>query len=284
MFGDDIKDEAEMRDRLMEIDPVSLRAVIHQSSNLIDVGLQCYALRPKEDRRPPEKARSTLRIALKTWEKRGFAIDEEDIKYAHDAVRRGDEFEKSLTYELSLPHSPFGESDLKAVQRIIVERRSIRRFSAKEVPDDIIDKVIWAGIWAPSTYSLQGCRFIVVMNAEIGKLFMQPIAWGAPVIIVACLDRRPYRLIIEKGELPYGAYLDLGIAVQNMSLMAHALGLGSCIGTFIAERDVISRELNVPENMQVVTYLVLGWPEDAPTTVPRMRMEEFVSREKWQGD
>ena len=281
--SDDSRDEAGMRESLNRMDSISLRALIHKSANQIDTGIQCYALRPEESRRIPEKTRNVLRAAIDVWEKKGYALDKEDIKYAYDNLRRGDELEKGSAYKLSAPHAPFDKSDLTAVERAIVDRRSVRRFSSKDVPDELIDKVIEAGTRAPSTFSLQGCRFIVIKRAEIGKLFVQPHAWGAPVRIVAGLDRRPYELI-RSGELPINAYLDLGTAIQNMLLMAHALGLGTCFGTFIRELDAIRRELKVPDHVQIVTYFVLGWPEDYPTTVPRMELEEFVSREKWQGD
>lgn len=284
LFSDDeVRDVVKMNEKLMGIDPVSLRALIRKLANQIDMGMQCWVLRPEKDRRTPEKARSLLRVALETWVERGYATDKKDIKYAYDRLRRGDEFEKSLTYELSTPHAPFSESDLRAVQKVIFERRSIRRFSTRDVPDELIDKVLEAGIWAPCAFNMQAWRFIVIKSAEIGKLFIQPLATAAPVRIVAALDERPYKFV-KDGELPSGAYIDLGLALQNMLLVAHALGLGACIGTFVGEQDTIKRELKVPDYVRLVTYFPLGWPEDEPATTPRMELEAVASREKWQGD
>jgi len=89
---------------------------------------------------------------------------------------------------------------------------------------------------------MQACRFIIVKKAEIRRLFRQPRA--APVIIVAGLDERPYEFI-KSNELPYNPYLDLGAAIQNMLLMACALSLGTCFGSFVGELDSIRRVLKV---------------------------------------
>jgi len=271
------KDLMKMEEDLMKMDPVSQRALIRQSAHQIDRGIQCYIIRPEYIRRTPQKARSVLRIALKTWERKGYDIGEPDIKYAYDALRRGDEFARSPIYHPPPPHPAFSESDLEVVERAIFERRSIRRFSDRDVSDDLLDKVLKAGTWAPCACSLQASRFIVVKEAATKELFIQP--WAAPVLIVAGVDERPYQFI----DPGYSPYLDLGAAIQNMLLMAHAFGLGTCWGTFIGELDLIRRKLEVPDYIKIITYVVLGWPEDNPTTVPRMTLMEFVSRERWSG-
>lgn len=274
------KDLENITEYLTGMDYVRLRALIRQSAHVIDLGMQNYALRPEETRRVPKRARSMLRHALGTWEKRGYRIDSEDIKYAYEALRRGDEFEMTLTYHPSPSHVPFSESDLKAVESAIFGRRSIRRFSHIDVADDLLSRILEAAIWAPNDCSLQACRFIVVKEAETKKLLLQPWARTSPVVITVGVDERLYEFT-KGNELAYNPYLDIGLAIQNMFLMAHALGLGACICTFTGELDSIRRKLKVPEYIQLITCVGLGWPEDEPTAVPRMELEEFVSREKW---
>ena len=282
MFSvEDMKDPLHMEKNLMKMDPVSLRAVIRQAAHWIDNGIQRYHQHSELPKAMLDSASIVLKLALKVWEKRGYESDKGDIKYSFDALRKSDAFEKTLIYQPSPPCAPFSENDLKTLERTIVERRSIRRFSPRDVSDSLIEKIIEAGIWAPSACSLQGFRFFVIKDAEKKKLIRQP--WIVPVIIIAGLDERPYEFI-RMNQLSYNCYLELGAAIQNMLLMAYALGLGTSLGTFVGELDLIRRALKVPDYIKIITYFALGWPEDQPTTVPRMELKEFVTREEWTGD
>jgi nitroreductase len=274
---EDLKDGMKVEKDLMQMDTVTLRALIRQSSHRVDNRTQRYILAPEETMARISNAVSVLRIALRIWERKAHDINKPDIKYAHDALRRGEESQKALTYHPSPPHAPFGESDLKALERAIIERRSVRRFSDRDVPDDLLDKVLQAAIWAPCSCSLQGCRFIVLRETEKKKLILQP--WAAPVMIIAAADRRPYQFLPAGTSSPY---LDLGAALQNMMLMAHALGLATTVASFSGEKDLLKRKLGVPDYIEMVKYVALGWPDDEPTTVPRMELKEVVSREEWQ--
>ncbi len=271
--------DSDSDDALMKMDPVSIRARIRQSSHQIDNGRERYILNPEETKVRMARARSVLRAALRIYERRGYDINRLDIKYAYGALRRGDEFDKNPTYQLSPPHAPLRDSALKVVEGVIRGRRSVRRFRNRDVPDALLNKVLEAGIWSPSACCLQGYRFIVVKEAKTKALLVQP--WDAPVVILAGLDERPYQFIQQGSKISYNRYLDLGTAIQNMLLMAYALGLGTCIGTPDEELDSIRREIKVPEYIKIITYIVLGWPEDEPNTVPRMELADIVSRERW---
>jgi nitroreductase len=282
LFTDEeLEDRTAVEEILKKMDSVTLRALIRNKAHNLDNQMQRYILNPERTKIVMANTRKTLRFALDAWEKRGHDMDKADINYAYDSLRRGEEFDGSPIYHESPPHEPFNESDLKAVERVIFERRSVRRFSDKDVPDEILDKVLEAGTWAPNACSVQGPRFIVVKNPETMKLTIQP--WSAPILVVGCVDERPYKLI-EGAELPYGPIIDLAAAIENMHLMAQALGLGMTIGTFIGEIDLFRRALETPDYINPTSYFVLGWPVDKPTRVPRMELKGFVSREKWEGE
>ena len=57
--------------------------------------------------------------------------------------------------------------DIHDLEKLIKERRSIRRWTKKEVPDDLIKKGIELGTWAPNGGNYQGWRFIAVKNREV---------------------------------------------------------------------------------------------------------------------
>lgn len=265
---------------LMKMDTVTLRALIRQCAHTIDSGLQRYCLRPEVSRKVPDRARNLLRECLRVWDKRGYQRNKADIIYAYDATRRGDEFAQTLTYRPSPAPAPFCESDSRALEKAIQDRRSIRLFSDRAVPDELLDKVLGAAMWAPNTCSLSGVRFVVLKKEENRNLIVQ--VWRAPVIIVGGFDERPYRFV-KDNELPYNPMLDVGAAIQNMLLTAHALGLGAAWATFMGELSTIRRELAVPDYIKLITYVVMGWPADNPSTVPRMEVGEVVYRETCSG-
>ena len=69
----------------------------------------------------------------------------------------------------------------------------------------------------------------------------------------------------------------MAVEVEFLKSIPYFAGLGP------AELDSIRQALKVPEFVKIITYFVLGWPEDNPTAVPRMKLDEFVSRGTWSG-
>lgn len=110
----------------------------------------------------------------------------------------------------------------------IIERRSIRAFQDAEVPRELIEQVVEAGLWAPSGMASQSTAFVVVSDpgtherlaatnrAVVNFLASTDPFYGAPVVIV----------VLGRKDVPTHVY-DASCALENMQLAAHALGLGS---------------------------------------------------------
>jgi nitroreductase len=80
------------------------------------------------------------------------------------------------------------------------------------------------------------------------------------------------------GQLCYP--IDVAIAVDHMTLQAVEEGLGTCwIGAF--DQAEVKRLLGIPERIQIVSLLTLGYPAITPTPSPRKKSEEIVMHEKW---
>lgn len=155
-------------------------------------------------------------------------------------------------------------------------RRSTRRFSEAEVPAEIIEKIVEAGIWAPSGHNEQSWFFSVVrdkslqetLNLKTKALMKEsPVSW----IAQKGADERFHlfyhapAIIVVSGKISaYSAIIDCSAATQNMLLMAHALGIGGCwIGLINAYLNLPeSKELlSIPEDYQGFYAIALGYPE-----------------------
>ena len=136
----------------------------------------------------------------------------------------------------------------------IYNRRSVRFYTGEPVEKDTIEKLIKAGIQAPSAMNVQPWAFAVIQD----KALLQKISDETKVYLLASISERPYlecyRQIFSDPEFhifynapaliitlakPEGANAscDCTLAAQNIMLAAHSLGLGSCwIGVNVNEK------------------------------------------------
>jgi len=163
-----------------------------------------------------------------------------------------------------------------SVLKLIADRGSIRRYKDKPIPEEDLLKIIEAARLAQSAANRQPWQFIVVTDKNIRERLAdaahrqgrprQSSVETAGVIVIGLADP----------EISANWYLvDLGIAIENMALVAWDIGIGSCcIGAFI-EKDV-KTILKIPENLRVVALLTLGYPDEEPRTKNRKSLEEIV--------
>ena len=152
----------------------------------------------------------------------------------------------------------------------IRKRRSVRSFSRKEVPREIVAKIVDAGRLAATAMNLQPWEFVVVTNregrADIAKLtdYGKFIAEAPACVAVFCRERKYY---LEDGSA----------ATENMLLAATALGLGTCwvAGDKKRYAEEVGRRLGVPEGLKLVSLVAVGFPKGAAGT-PRKRALEDV--------
>ena len=165
----------------------------------------------------------------------------------------------------------------EATLELLKTRRSIRRYRPDPVPDHMLAQILEAGRWAPSASNRQPWHFVVVRDQAVLKAVAQHAAyyflrWAhvaeAPLLIVLCGDasNRIYRQFL--GE-------DIGLAGGGMMLQAKALGLGTCwVGG--VDRQAIADILKLPERLQVIGLLTVGFPAEDPPPTPRKPLEEIV--------
>ena len=156
----------------------------------------------------------------------------------------------------------------------LLTRRSVRKYSDRPVEDEKLDKVLTAGLYAPTGMNNQAPVMVAVrdketrdklsrMNAAVMGASGDPF-YGAPCVIVVLSD--PERMTwVEDGSLVLG----------NLMNAAHSLGLGSCwihrakecFDT--PEGKALLRAWGVPENYRGVGNCILGYAAEAPEAKPR---------------
>lgn len=165
------------------------------------------------------------------------------------------------------------------ILNLLKSRRSIRVYQDKPVPQDLLLQILEAGRWAATGANLQPWHFIVVTDPETRRqigdearfLFIKSShVEKAPVVLVLGFDTR-------RGK--YGRY-DVTLAGGNMMIMATHLGLGTCwIGAF--DESKVKEILEIPENIEVIGLITLGYPGENAEVPPRVELEKIVHWESW---
>ncbi|MBM4790609.1 nicotinate-nucleotide--dimethylbenzimidazole phosphoribosyltransferase [Streptomyces sioyaensis] len=189
------------------------------------------------------------------------------------------------------PAVGYDDSERAAVHRVMRERRDIRNgFRSDPIPNDVLLRVLEAAHTAPSVGHSQPWDFVVIRSAEtrekMHQLAMQqreayakslPKARAkqfrelkieaileTPVNIVVTADStRGGRHTLGRHTQPQMAPYSSALAVENLWLAARAEGLGVGWVSFFDEREMV-RELDLPEHLEVVAYLCVGYVDEFP--------------------
>ena len=158
----------------------------------------------------------------------------------------------------------------------LLERRSVRKYEGRQVPDELLDQVLEAGLYAPTGMNTQNIYMVAVRDKETRDQLMKMNAavmgregdpfYGAPCVIVVLGDASGYP-VVENGSLVLG----------NLMNAAHAVGLGSCWihrakQTFETEEGkALLKKWGLPEHLVGIGNCILGFAAENPD--PRSRKE-----------
>lgn len=175
-------------------------------------------------------------------------------------------------------------------------RRSVRKYESTPIPDNVLEELLTAGLYAPSAVNRQPWYFVVIRSKEqMGKLieamdyvsrsiepnlkrrferhpevvkdttaFVRRLG-GAPVCILA------FRLKPDDVDDALSTTQSIAAAIENILLAATDKGLGSCWLTAPVEAKVGEqiRETFAPDKGALVAMVTLGYPAQAPVLPPR---------------
>lgn len=184
--------------------------------------------------------------------------------------------------EPEIKQTVYDGTQQEAIIDNILTRRSIRKYTEQQVSKAQIDTIVKCAIFAPSALNKQPWEIRVVQNPDIlkeinqrflkfaeGKEFQGSAArYKEPGFSI--FHNAPTLIVIASDKSNANAKMDVGIALQNILLSSHALGLGTCpLGTLVGvlnreENKDILKLLNIPEGYEVAINVSLGYPAEDP--------------------
>ncbi|MCI9173360.1 MAG: AMP-binding protein [Lachnospiraceae bacterium] len=180
-------------------------------------------------------------------------------------------------------------SDFSAkVLELIVSRRSVRAYQERPVEKELLDKLVLAGRMAPSGHNMQTWRFTVLTaQPAIARLkeIAEKVAAEKKTIIYGFLNPQAMILVSNDRRNPDGIQ-DSSAAIENILLMAHALGLGACwinvLRQISDEPEIrgILDQFEIPSTHLAYGLIGLGFPESTPEMpVKKENVVKFI--EQW---
>ena len=183
---------------------------------------------------------------------------------------------------------------MNEVLRQLHDRKSVRVYEDRPVPEDVKRAVLEAAIQAPSAGNMALYTILDITDPEIKQKLSvscdnQPFIATAPMVLVFCADYRRWYDVFCKyvdpvrkpdmGDL-FLAEADTLIAAQNAVVAAHSLGLGSCyIGDITENYEYHKQLLNLPKYVVPAAMLCMGYPaaqQLSRTKPPRHAVENLV--------
>ena len=147
------------------------------------------------------------------------------------------------------------------------KRYSVRSYKSQKVEQEKLDLILEAARVAPTAANLQPVRLIVVQEKEgLAKIEKAANIYNAPLAVIVCADHstawtRPF----DKKQT---GDIDASILTDHMMLQASELGLGT-VWVCYFKPDILSQEFNLPENLEPVNILAIGYADEEPADPDR---------------
>lgn len=153
-----------------------------------------------------------------------------------------------------------------SVMELLTTRRTYRRFLQKEVPDEVMEKILSAARLASSAANRQPLKYLVFRSAVMREKVFPLTHWAGylpPEKGVPKEGERPmlYIAVIIDREISAenAAMTDAGLAISNMTLAAWEEGVGSCIIGAL-DREALTELCSLPQNLSIHSVVAFGYP------------------------
>jgi len=196
---------------------------------------------------------------------------------------------------------------------LLKDRRSIREYIPKEVPESVLNSILEVAMWAPSAHNAQPWRFIVIRDLALKLKLAEAMArrWkrdlakngvserdrenltrasverfsSAPIVMVSCLTMVEMHHYPDKKRQRIESIMavqSVAAAIENMLLAAHAMGLGTCwLCAPLFCPETVRKLLTLPSDFEPQALITLGYPAERPLPPPRKSLKEIVHLNGW---
>jgi len=165
----------------------------------------------------------------------------------------------------------------------IMSRRSVRRFLAKPVGEEVLEQLIGAGMVAPSAHNEQPWHFVVIEDRSVLEEITRIHKYAqmlkeSPVALAICAEVT----LVQDPTVDFWVQ-DCAAATENVLLAANGLGLGACwlgIHPRVQRKATISKLLKLPENVEPFSIIALGYPAEQKKPADRFKQER-IHKNHW---
>ena len=185
----------------------------------------------------------------------------------------------------------------------ITSRRTIRKYTQKDVPEKVLLNCVDAARLSPSGANRQPLKYVIINDHELLKEVFNTLSWAGYLPDYQPSEEqmpRAYIVILLDKNIRQDYGHDAGIAAMSISMVAFDEGLGSCILGAV-NREKLRKILNIPDGLEVVLVVALGYPAENPVVdkvkdgdikywldenrvlhVPKRDLENIVKWNKYQ--
>lgn len=179
----------------------------------------------------------------------------------------------------------------------ICNRRSIRKYSEKDVTNDTLYQLLELAERTQTMGNLQLYSVVITRDKEMKQKlapahFNQPMVTGAPVVLTFCADFRRTSDWAEnrKAQPGYENFLsfinaasDTLLYCQTFCNLAEEAGLGLCyLGTTVYMPKAIIETLQLPRLVFPIATITVGWPDENPPLSDRLPLKAIIHQETYQ--
>jgi nitroreductase len=261
----------------MNMDVSGLRAILHERTHH---GIEVWLYRILNGKiKKPENFGEQAKFLLKIWEERKLPTNTPDIQWCMKYIEIAEKLNagEKIDLDTKLPEA-FSKVELDTVKKLLYERRSIRQFKNKPIPEWMIREILFAGLMSPQGCNVDSRRFIVLRKLEEMKMVRSDLPIENGIMIVVCQDMNVYNVLSQYAKASSQNILfDAATAADHICLMAYALGLGACWLTHGEETQKrICEHFGLSKEIVSRCHILIGWPDEAPIKSQRMSLDDAI--------
>ena len=173
--------------------------------------------------------------------------------------------------------------------KFLQTRRTIRKYKQKEIPENFTGKIFETARWAPSWLNQQPWHFILIKDRKKKKAVRKIYDTAREELNLykqdtSFVEMATLVLVLADMEMK-SPVIGASLALQNMVLAAHSLGLGANImGTPVStekSRKKMRKLFDIPEKYEMLALIAFGYSDENPEPKPKKEAKEFVHVNKF---